>query len=224
MCDSFALKDLGPLYYFLGIEVQRCHGGLLLNQRKYAQELLRRAGLLKSSPVTTPMASSKKISATDGIPLSSEESTRYRSIVGRLQYLTMTRPDLSFAVNKVCQYLHTPTCTYWSAVKRILQYVQGTLTHGLLLRSSTASSDLLSAFSDADWAGNSDDRRSTGGYTILYDGNLVSWSARKQATVSHSSTESEYKALANCYRRTYLGPVFACRTRSISESSTYTMV
>jgi histone deacetylase 1/2 len=109
----------------------------------------------------------------------------------------MTRPDLSFAVNKVCQYLHTPMSTHWSAVKRILRYVQGTLSDGLCLRRPTASPDLLSAFSDADWAGNADDRRSTGGYAIFYGGNLISWSARKQATVSRSSTESEYKALAN---------------------------
>jgi histone deacetylase 1/2 len=103
----------------------------------------------------------------------------------------MTRPDLSFAVNKVCQYLHAPRCTHWSAVKRILRYIQGTLSDGLSLRRPNASPDLLTAFSDADWAGNSDDRRSTGGYAIFYGGNLVTWSARKQATVSRSSTESE---------------------------------
>jgi histone deacetylase 1/2 len=143
------------------------------------------------------MVSSDKLSATDGTLLSTDDSTRYRSIVGGLQYLTMTRPDLSFAVNKVCQYLHAPRCTHWSAVKRILRYVKATLSHGLLLQPSTTSPDLLSAFSDADWAGNSDDRRSTGGYAIFYGGNLVAWSARKQATVSRSSTESEYKALAN---------------------------
>jgi histone deacetylase 1/2 len=195
--QSFALKDLGTLHYFLGIEVQHSPGRLLLSQRKYASELLRRAGLSKSAPVSTPMMSSDKLSATDGTLLSSEESTRYRGIVGGLQYLTMTRPDLSFAVNKVCQYLHAPRCTHWSAVKRIIRYVQGTLSHGLLLRRPTTSSDLLSAFSDADWAGDADDRRSTGGHAIFYGGNLVAWSARKQATVSRSSTESEYKALAN---------------------------
>ena len=79
--DSFALKDLGKLHYFLGIEVQSTAGGLILTQRKYAQELLRRAGLLKCGPAPTPMVSSEKLSATDGVPLSSEESTRYRSIV-----------------------------------------------------------------------------------------------------------------------------------------------
>jgi histone deacetylase 1/2 len=142
------------------------------------------------------MVASETLSANDGTPLSAEESTRYRSIVGGLQYLTMTRPDLSFAVNKVCQYLHAPRCAHWSAVKRILRYVKGTLSHGLLLRPSSTK-PLLSAFSDADWAGDPDDRRSTGGFAIFYGGNLISWSARKQATVSRSSTESEYKSLAN---------------------------
>jgi histone deacetylase 1/2 len=117
---SFALKDLGQLNYFLGIEVKFLNGGLLLTQRKYASELLRRAGLLKCGPSPTPMISSEKLSAMDGTPLSADESTRYRIIVGGLQYLTMTRPDLSFSVNKVCQYLHAPRSSHWSAVKRIL--------------------------------------------------------------------------------------------------------
>ena len=103
--------------------------------------------------------------------------------------------DLSFAVNKVCQYLQTPRHPHWAAVKRILRYVSSTISHGVHLRPSSTS--LLSAFSDADWAGSSDDRRSTGGYAIFYGPNLIAWSARKQATVSRSSTESEYKALAN---------------------------
>jgi histone deacetylase 1/2 len=194
---TFALKDLGPLHYFLGVEVHKPRGGgLLMSQRKYASELLLKAGLQKCAPVTTPMVASETLSANDGTPLSAEESTRYRSIVGGLQYLTMTRPDLSFAVNKVCQYLHAPRCAHWSAVKRILRYVKGTLSHGLLLRPSSTL-PLLSAFSDADWAGDPDDRRSTGGFAIFYGGNLISWSARKQATVSRSSTESEYKSLAN---------------------------
>jgi histone deacetylase 1/2 len=197
LSSSFALKDLGPLRYFLGIEVHTPRrGGLLLSQRKYALELLTKAGLQKCAPVTTPMVASEILSATSGTPLSAEDSTRYRKIVGGLQYLTMTRPDLSFSVNKVCQFLHAPRCSHWSAVKRILRYVQGTLSHGLLLRPSRTL-PLLSAFSDADWAGDPDDRRSTGGFAIFYGGNLVSWSARKQATVSRSSTESEYKALAN---------------------------
>ncbi|KAK1631986.1 hypothetical protein QYE76_006301 [Lolium multiflorum] len=174
--SEFSVKDLGVLHYFLGIEVSSPSlGSLLLRQRKYALELLARAGMLKCTPVTTPMASSERLCSTDGDPLSPEEATQYRSIVGGLQYLTVTRPDLSFVVNKVCQYLHEPRTPHWSAVKRILRYVRHTVDTGLHLRSS--SSTLLSAFSDADWAGNMDDRRSTGGYAIFYGGNLIAWSA-----------------------------------------------
>ncbi|XP_051211049.1 secreted RxLR effector protein 161-like [Lolium perenne] len=139
--------------------------------------------------VTDPLSSSV------GIPLLSDDATQYRSVVGGLQYLTVTRPDLSYAVNRVCQLLHEPRDTHWAVVKRILRYVQLTVSQGLNLCPSPAR--LLSAFSDADWAGDSDDRRSTGGYAIFFGGNLIAWSARKQATVSRSSTESEYKALAN---------------------------
>ncbi|XP_071681022.1 uncharacterized mitochondrial protein AtMg00810-like [Lolium perenne] len=194
--SEFSVKDLGVLHYFLGIEISSpTSGSLVLRQRKYALYLLAQAGMLKCTPVTTPMASSERLCSTDGDPLSSEEATQYRSIVGGLQYLTVTWPDLSFVVNKVCQYLHEPRTPHWSAVKRVLRYVQYTVDTGLHLRSS--SSTLLSAFSDADWAGNIDDRRSTGGHAIFYGGNLIVWSARKQSTVSRSSTESEYKALAN---------------------------
>jgi histone deacetylase 1/2 len=141
------------------------------------------------------LSSSERLSLTDGTPLGSEDCTQYRSIVGALQYLTLTRPDLAFSVNKVCQFLHAPTTEHWTAVKRILRYVKDTLKLGITFTKS--SSTLLSAFSDADWAGCLDDRRSTGGFAIFVGPNLVSWSARKQATVSRSSTEAEYKALAN---------------------------
>lgn len=117
------------------------------------------------------------------------------AFVGALQDLTLTRPDLSFSVNKVCQYLHSRTTIHWEAVKRILRYVQGTI--GLGLRFRISNSMLVSAFSDADWASCPDDRRSTGGFAIFLGCNLVSWSARKQPTVSRSSTEDEYKSLAN---------------------------
>jgi histone deacetylase 1/2 len=194
--SEFSVKDLGVLHYFLGIEVQSpSSGSLILRQRKYAIELLARAGMLKCSPATTPMASSERLCSADGDILSSEDATQYRSIVGGLQYLTMTRPDLSYVVNKVCQYLHEPRTPHWAAVKRILRYVRYTIDCGLQLWPS--SSTLLSAFSDADWAGSMDDRRSTGGYAIFYGGNLIAWSARKQSTVSRSSTESEYKALGD---------------------------
>ena len=131
----------------------------------------------------------------EGNSLGLEDSTRYRSLVGALQYLTLTWPDISFAVNKMCQFLHAPTTAHWSAVKRILRYVRGTLNLGLKIGPSK--SMMLSAFLDVDWAWCVDDRRSTGGFAVFLGDNLVSWSARKQPTVSRSSTEAEYKSLAN---------------------------
>lgn len=192
---DFALKDLGPLHYFLGIEVQKVDNGIHLSQRKYASDVLSRVGMINCKPTTTPLSTSEKLSLHNGEPLGPDDSTRYRSIVGALQYLTLTRPDLSFAVNKVCQYLHSPTTDHWTAVKRILRYLRYTLHHGLKI--SKSPSLLVSAFTDADWAGDIDDRRSTGGFAVFLGSNLVSWSARKQPTVSRSSTEAEYKAIAN---------------------------
>ncbi|XP_071681397.1 uncharacterized mitochondrial protein AtMg00810-like [Lolium perenne] len=116
-------------------------------------------------------------------------------VVGSLAYLTLTRPDISFAVNKVCQFLSQPTEVHWEAVKRILRYVKGTLDTGLRIRRSLQQS--VSIFTDADWAGDVDDRRSTSGFAVFVGPNLISWSSKKQPTVSRSSTEAEYKALAN---------------------------
>jgi histone deacetylase 1/2 len=141
------------------------------------------------------MDTHEKLSCESGTFLGEDDAFRYRSTVGTLQYLTLTRPDISFAVNKVCQFLSKPTDVHWEAVKRILRFVKGTTTTGLYLRRSP--STLLSVFTDADWAGDPDDRRSTGGFVVFFGPNLISWSARKQPTVSRSSTEAEYKALAN---------------------------
>ena len=193
--DDFALKDLGPLHYFLGIEVSAVDGGLLLSQSKYACELLLKAGLRDCKSMATPLSASEKLSMYSGDPLDDDMSKRYRSIVGGLQYLTLTRPDIAFAVNKVCQYLHCPTSEHYSAVKRILRYISGTIDIGLKIVASKSQG--ISAFSDADWAGCSDDRKSTGGFAIFLGATLISWQAKKQATVSRSSTEAEYKALAN---------------------------
>jgi len=192
---DFALKDLGELHYFLGIEAKKEKNGILLSQGKYAGDILARVGMVKCKPVSTPLSATEKLSCYEGSPLGAEGSTRYRSIVGALQYLTLTRPDLAFSVNKVCQFLHAPTTVHWTAVKRILRYIKYTVDFGLKIERSQ--STLISAFSDADWAGSIDDRRSTGGFAVFFGSNLISWSARKQPTVSRSSTEAEYKSMAN---------------------------
>lgn len=192
---DFAVKDLGPLNYFLGIEVHHTSNGLVLTQRKYIEDLLLRTSMEATKGVASPMLPTDKLSLDDGDPLSPEDTTKYRSVVGALQYLSFTRPDISFSVNKVCQFLSRPTTVHWTAVKCILRYLRHTCD--LDLSFTKSGSLLLSAFSDADWAGNPDDRRSTGGYTIFYGGNLISWSSRKHPTVSRSSTEAEYKEIAN---------------------------
>ncbi|KAK2993889.1 hypothetical protein RJ640_025046 [Escallonia rubra] len=189
---EFSIKELGPLHYFLGIEVIHTDRGLLLLQRQYITDLLKRTHLDAAKPVHTPMSTSTQLSRHRGDPYPSP--TEYRSIVGALQYLSFTRPDISFAVNKVAQFMQAPTSEHWSAVKRILRYLKDTIHFGLCLAKSSNLS--LSAYSDTDWAGCPDDRRSTSGFCVYLGCNLISWSSRKQPTVARSSTEAEYKAIA----------------------------
>jgi len=190
---SFAVKDLGKLNFFLGVEVTTLKSGLLLSQRRYILDLLKRTNMIEAKPLSSPMASSSSLSAFAGDPM--EDPLLYHSTVGSLQYLSLTRPDLAFAVNHVCQFMHKPSKLHWQAVKRILRYLKHTLSHGLLLTRSNVSN--LEVFSDADWVGCPDDRKSTGGYCVFLGSNLISWSSKKHPTVSRSSTEAEYKSVAN---------------------------
>jgi histone deacetylase 1/2 len=192
LSSEFKLRDLGVVHYFLGIEVQPIVMGLMLRQHKYILDILTRAGMTSCKPVDTPISTSKVTILSD--PLFSDP-TRFRQIVGALQYLTFTRPDICFAVNRVCQFMHAPINSYWGAVKCILCYLRGTATYGLHITRS--SSFALHGFTDADWAGSTDDRKSTGGYLVVFGQTPISWKSSKQRTVARSSTEAEYKALAD---------------------------
>lgn len=187
----FKMKDLGPLHYFLGVEVAHDHHGLFLSQTKYITDLLDRSDMIGYKPVSS-LASSVKLSPSDGLPLTNP--TNFRSIVGALLYVSLTRPDISFAVNQVCQYMHAPTDVHMAAVKRILRFLKGTITHGLHLHAGPLR---LQAYYDADWAGSPYDQRSTNGYCVYLGPNPISWCAKKQSTVARSSTEAEYRCLVH---------------------------
>jgi Reverse transcriptase (RNA-dependent DNA polymerase) len=151
---QFSIKNLGSLNYFLGIEVFTDSSGLHLSQSRYLLSILERASLATVKPCTTPMQSGVSVSKFSGSPLDNPQL--YRSIIGALQYATITRPDLTFAVNKASQFMANPTDTHWQLVKRILRYVKGTLSHGLHFTSATNLA--LHAYCDVDWAGCPDDR------------------------------------------------------------------
>ncbi|KAJ4779344.1 polyprotein [Rhynchospora pubera] len=190
--SQFSIKNLGHLNYFLGIEVTNNKSQLHLSQTRYLNTILHRASMHNAKPCQTPMEAGLQLSKFSGAKMS--EPQLYRSIVGALQYATITRPDITFAVNKASQFMAEPTEEHWKLVKRILRYIQGSLDHGITLKSAPHLS--LHGYCDADWAGCPDDRRSTTGYAIFLGPNLISWSSKKQATVSRSSTEAEYRSLA----------------------------
>ncbi|KAK4276114.1 hypothetical protein QN277_019103 [Acacia crassicarpa] len=178
--DQFALKDLGPLTYFLGIEVKRLHdGSLFLSQAKYIRGVLAKAGFTKARPDPTPMSSGTVLVKAGSQPL--VDISLYRTVVGSLQYATITHPEISFAVSKVCQFMQAPCLHHWKAVKRILRYLAGSLTHGLLLKPSL--NHTLVAFCDADWATDRDDRRNVTGYCVYFGPNLISWSLLSELNV-----------------------------------------
>ena len=139
------------------------------------------------------MGISSSLSLYDGVPFL--DPSLYNNIVGALQYCTITRPEISFSISKVCQFMHSPTTTHWQAVKRILHYLKSTISHGISLQPST--NLFLTCYIDVDWVDCSDDRKSTGGHFCFLGLNLISWSCTKQKVVSRSSAESKYRGLAN---------------------------
>lgn len=191
LSKEFEVKDLGPMKYFLGMEVARTKQGIVVSQRKYILDL-KETGMSGCKPVATPVEPKGKFKqVTKEKPV---DKRMYQRLVGKLIYLSHTRPDIAFAVSLVSQYMHNPLEEHLEAVYRILRYLKKTPGAGLLFEKNEMRN--VEAFTDADWAGSVEDRRSTTGYCTKVWGNLVTWRSKKQSVVARSSSEAELRALA----------------------------
>ena len=168
--SHFQTKDLGKLKYFVGIEVAQSNSGVVISQIKYTLDILTDTGMLDCKPVDTPMDPNVKLVPSQGELL--RDLGRYRRLVGKLNYLTIIRPDISFPVSVVSQFLQSPCDSHWDAVVRILCYIKGTPGQGVLYENRGHTQ--IVRYSDADWASSPTDRRSTSGYCVFIGGNLTS--------------------------------------------------
>jgi hypothetical protein len=172
--QRFTMKDLNPLPHFLGISVEQRSDDLFLHQCQYARDILKHASMTDCKPCSTLVDTQAKVSSDMGGPVC--DPTTYHSLAGALQYLTFIRPDIAYAVQQVCLHMHDPCEPHLTVAKCILQFLQGTLDHDLLLRHASTSG--LVVYTDVDWAGCPDTRRSTSGYAVFLGDNLVSWSSK----------------------------------------------
>ncbi len=195
LSQKFELKDLGSLRYFLGMSITQDSDSesIVINQPAYTKKLLENFGIQECKPVATPVSSSSKlIKATESDEC--VDKTKYQSAVGSLMYLAVcTRPDISFAVNSLAKFNSKPTKDHWSALKHVLRYLQGTKNVGICY--SKDSGDII-GYTDADWAGDLDDRKSTSGYLFMLCDGAVSWKSQKQRCVALSTAEAEYVAMS----------------------------
>jgi len=190
--STFTIKDLGLARYFLGIEIARSVAGTVLNQRKYILDILQDAGLTGVKPAKFPLPKGLHLTVDTGDLLSDPSS--YRRLVGRLLYLTLTRPDISYSVQHLSQFLQHPRQPHYEAALHVLRYLKGTASHGLFY---PVSSDLkLQAFCDADWGSCRTSARSLTGFCIFLGPSLISWKTKKQKTVAKSSAEAEYRSMS----------------------------
>jgi hypothetical protein len=189
----FSIKDLGPLKYFLGIEVARTNEGMVLSQRKYTLDILEDVGMTGCRPSSFPMEQNLKLDMCDKEPR--VDANQYRRLIGRLLYLQATRPDIAYAVNILSQFVSDPRQTHMEAVTRVLRYLKGSPGQGILIPKEGGTN--LLAYCDSDWLGCPMTRRSRTGYLLLLGGAPVSWKTKKQSVVSKSSAEAEYRAMSN---------------------------
>ncbi|KAM2660342.1 hypothetical protein EV2_022770 [Malus domestica] len=190
--QRFAIKDLGVLKYFLGIEMATSHKGLFLNQRKYILDLLKDAKMSDAKPANTPLDSKLKLNL-GGTQLS--DISHYQRLVGKLIYLTIIRPDITYSVSTASQFMHSPIIDHLNLVKRILHYLKGSVGRGIIMKKNENTQ--IMGYCDADWAGNAIDRKSTTGYCTFVGGNLVMWKSKKQTVIARSSAEAKYHAIAS---------------------------
>ena len=196
LSQKFEMKDLGPLHHFLGVKVIQDHLTeiIWIGQPSYTEKMLQKFGMYDSKPVSTPVNPDVKLVPSEN-PDDVCNQQKYQAVVGSLLYLsTKTRPDIAYAVSRVTRFCAKPTVEHWTAVKRILRYLKGTSNLGLLYREDTPAE--ITGYSDADWAGDVGDRKSTSGYVFLLGGAAISWKSSKQTCVALSTAEAEYVALS----------------------------
>ncbi|XP_070026049.1 uncharacterized mitochondrial protein AtMg00810-like [Nicotiana sylvestris] len=189
--DQFKIKDLGCLNYFLGIEVHYSDSGVFLHQRKFILDLLDDFHCSDVSLVLCPLELFAKLKAHVGDPLPKPDV--YRSLIGKLNFLTHTRPDICFVVQHLSQFLQSPCLPHMQAALHVLRYLKGTSDCGIFFNNS---SDLsLTICCDSDWVACINTKRSMSGYCVFLGGSLVVWKSKKQPVVSVSSSKAEYRAM-----------------------------
>lgn len=219
LSQRFNMDDRGELNWFLGIDFKRHDGQYQMSQKRYTEEILKRFGMSDCKPVQTPADKNVNLVKSN---YNTVNEFPYRQLVGSLIYLNATRPDISWIVSKLSQFLDNPSPSHVTAAKRVLRYLKGTLEYSLMFSPTDGE---LTGFCDADWAGDCDDRRSTTGYIFTLgtaNSAPISWKSRKQSTVALSSTEAEYMSLSDATKEMIFLRSF-CQSLDMKQPATNTI-